>query len=956
MSSTDLLKNGIKKVTKELTNKINQKISTTLVLKQLQGESFNVYKLNGTSEVGKPYVFDLFFVSSHPISVEDIVDTDVKVTIKDENSHQHKEIYAKIYKAAENSVVASKYMYELQVVSPLYYLQFNNRYEIYHDKKASDIITEVLNRYGSLLNIKIDNKTDNAKAPMREYTTQYDQSDLDFITMLCEEEGYSLLYHYSYEDKDFLHDPFIFTLCELNEHCKVVENSAVANFNLSKKFAVSHMVENYFDEEKPSLDMMTDFGSMLDTETLKDNDTTKQLRAELKKYNLRDKLNTLDESLFKDLKRYSKIDAYASFGESRIVSGTSEELFIHDGVAIGLHDEKAVKNFDVIVLKCEYKILSPNALEEYIEAEEFQEELQYEVYFTAIPKEVLYKPLQSIGKPRVDSVQTAIVSSGVSQTSEHANEIDVDEKGRIRVLFHFEPNKTTSCYVRLAGFYNGDGYGAQFLPRVNSEVIVSFINGDIDKPVIIGSLYNGENKLPYNLPKDKTKSYIRTHSLPAYDDEMGYNEISFEDKQGEELLYFRAQKNHELDVKNNYTVVVDHDAQTIVGNDEQHTTKNNFTLTVGNDSTRLVQANDIKVVEKEEIHTIKEDKELHVLKDFNTVVQQTHKTIVEKDMVTRVKGILHQYVHKDVKQKFLTDLFVQVGKDYRLDVTNAYHVKSKTEKHTTGTYEIVAKNGISLKCGGSVLTVDASGIHLKASMVDTASGNGGVSAADVGKVTIDKPVYNKVRVTGLSVDVAKQSAIEDTLTFTATVEVYENDVWAQKTELTETQKSQLIWTFVKNNDQGDKDILTDNPMNDKITEDGLTMTVNIQEDNIYKFAHVHCYVADSENEGYAMSELKRYLEIEDITTEYTSEEEGECTAVLNVDEATSEELALIRWNIEEKSKSDYNGKEVITHNLKDEKVREINFKAYIEGKPEDAAMAMMIYDTNVDQDVKNKTK
>ncbi|WP_428738169.1 bacteriophage T4 gp5 trimerisation domain-containing protein, partial [Sulfurimonas sp.] len=432
--------------------------------------------------------------------------------------------------------------------------------------------------------------------------------------------------------------------------------------------------------------------------------------------------------------------------------------------------------------------------------------------------------------------------------------------------------------------------------------------------------------------------------------------ISFEDKQGEEKLYFRAQKDHEIEVKNDYKSVVDHDVQTIVGNDEFQTVKNNYNQVVGNDSTRQIQANDIKVVEKEEVHTIQEDKELFVLKDYNTVVQQTKKTIVEKDLITRVKGLLHQYVHKDVKQKYLSNVFIQVGKEYRLDVTEAYHVKSKSEKHTTGTFEVLAQDGISLKCGGSVLTVDGSGIHLKAPNVDTASGNGGVSATQVAKPTIDKPVYNKVRVTNLSVDVEKQEDITDILTFTAEVEVYENDAWVAKTELTETQKSQVVWAFVKNNNSDDKDILSDNPIDDTITEDGLTMTVNIQEDNIFKYAHVHCYVANSDEEGYAISELKRYLEVEDIVTEYVSQEEGECNAILNVEEPREDEIAQIRWDIEEKNKADYNGKDVITHNLKEEKVHEINFMAYIDGKIEDAAHTSLVHDERVEQEVKNNTK
>lgn len=171
---------------------------------------------NGESSVNKPYIFNLVFVSDEYIEVEDIVDTDVEIKLRDDvNPLVKKTIYGKIFKAKEDSIVARKYLYEVQIVSPLYYLSLNNRYEIFHEKKTSDIITEIINRYAQILNLKIDVKIDLLQAPIREYTTQYNQSDLKFIQMLCEEEGYSLIIDYS------SNDPYTITLCELNEHVTV---------------------------------------------------------------------------------------------------------------------------------------------------------------------------------------------------------------------------------------------------------------------------------------------------------------------------------------------------------------------------------------------------------------------------------------------------------------------------------------------------------------------------------------------------------------------------------------------------------------------------------------------------------------------------------------------------------------------------------------------------------------
>ena len=143
-------------------------------------------------------------------------------------------------------------------------------------------------------------------------------------------------------------------------------------------------------------------------------------------------------------------------------------------------------------------------------------------------------------------------------------------------------------------------------------------------------------------------------------------------------------------------------------------------------------------------------------------------------------------------------------------------------------------------------------------------------------------------------------------------------------------------------------------MDDNITTNGLEMTVSLEEDNIFKYGHAFCYVVDPEDEGQTMSELKRYLEVENINARYSSNEESECTAKLNIDEPRPEELEQIRWTVEGREESKYNGKEIINHNLKDEKVYEINFTAYIDDKPENAANGMLAYDARKNVNINEK--
>ena len=311
----------------------------------------------------------------------------------------------------------------------------------------------------------------------------------------------------------------------------------------------------------------------------------------------------------------------------------------------------------------------------------------------------------------------------------------------------------------------------------------------------------------------------------------------------------------------------------------------------------------------------------------------------------RVKGTSLEYFEKDVKQKYLKSMYLQVSKDNKIDVNKAYHMKANTIKYDANkTIELIAKKGISIKCGANVLTVDTSGIHIKSGSSNTSSSNGKAGSLSVEQVEILKPLYNKLKVISLSASISKQDDIKDVLTFSAIVQKYENDAWIETKELSATQTAQMQWHFIKNNDLNDKDILSDNKIDDSITINGLEMSVNLSKTNIYKYAHVHCFVVDPKKEAYTNSTLIRYLEVQDIKYDYPKKQEGECTAILNVDEPRSEELDQIRWNIENKEVEKYNGKEIIKHNIKEEKVYEINFKAYIKGIPEDASNATLTYD------------
>ena len=202
----------------------------------------------------------------------------------------------------------------------------------------------------------------------------------------------------------------------------------------------------------------------------------------------------------------------------------------------------------------------------------------YRNSFECVPSDTSYRPTALRNKPLINGVQTAVV------TGDAGDEILVDKYGRVKVQFHWDRegqnDSKSSCWIRVAQNWAGNKWGAFFFPRVGQEVLVDFINGDPDQPIISGAIYNADLMPPYTLPDKKTQSGIKSHSTKqgAADN---FNELRFEDEKGKELLFFQAEKDHELNVKNNQTDTVGNNRITQVNNDDTSTIVNNQTIDVG---------------------------------------------------------------------------------------------------------------------------------------------------------------------------------------------------------------------------------------------------------------------------------------------------------------------------------------------------------------------------------------
>uniref|UniRef100_UPI000E1E2907 type VI secretion system tip protein TssI/VgrG n=2 Tax=Escherichia coli TaxID=562 RepID=UPI000E1E2907 len=182
-------------------------------------------------------------------------------------------------------------------------------------------------------------------------------------------------------------------------------------------------------------------------------------------------------------------------------------------------------------------------------------------HFAVIPADRTWRP-QPLLKPLVDGPQSAVVTGPAGE------EIFCDEHGRVRVKFNWDrynpADQDSSCWIRVAQAWAGTGFGNLAIPRVGQEVIVDFLNGDPDQPIIMGRTYHQENRTPGSLPGTKTQMTIRSKTYMG----SGFNELKFDDATGREQVYIHAQKNMDTEVLNDRTTTVKHDHRETVKNDQ----------------------------------------------------------------------------------------------------------------------------------------------------------------------------------------------------------------------------------------------------------------------------------------------------------------------------------------------------------------------------------------------------
>jgi len=659
-----------------------------------------VVDFTASERLSEPFVMEISLACHQQISFDDVLQKEALLTVKGQGTDRYfSGIVRKFQFIGKNGL---KYLFQAEVVPVTQLLSLEQDCRIFQNMHVQDIVETIIKDSGTPAD-RYDFRLIN-KEHQRRFCVQYRETDLDFISRILQEEGIFYFYEHS-KGKHvmvFADDPVGYksiagdTTIDFHPESGLnPQNEVVSQIDFSHRLRTGTYTQTNYNFKHPSTPLET-------KEVSKDENIRKYETYDYPgQYGETDRGKKLAKANLEGQTALLEQAAGAS-NCPRLISGHTFKLDGHDF---------QVFNKEYLLIEVLHTGHQPQTLEEQATGG-----ARYSNTFTAIPSSVPYRPEKTIEKPYIAGVQSATVVGPENE------EIYVDEFGRVKVQFHWDrkgrKNESSSCWLRCGQTWGGGNRGSVFIPRIGDEVLIKFMEGDPDWPVITGSVYIGKNPPLYDLPAHKTRSTIKTQSYP---NSKGYNELRFEDKAGSEEIYLQSEKDWNILIKNDKGQTVGHDETlTVAHNRDKAVAVNqsesigvNKDIKVGVNHTEHIEANMTRNVGMSKfdttaincMETIGAAKELSIGGLYQisvggvmneTVIGAKTEEVGGYKMVTVVNDMT-EYVMNDRKSTTDGDLTQKVGK---------VHHRQAEE------YILEAKEKIILKAGASTIVMDKNSITI----------------------------------------------------------------------------------------------------------------------------------------------------------------------------------------------------------------------------------------------------
>ena len=656
----------------------------------------------GTESISALFEFDLSLLSlNNNISFEEIIGKNVTISIILANKEKQY-LNGLIIRFSQEKVGKDKKgvplsMYSATMVPWFWLLTGSVNSRIFQDLSVPQIIEEVFTEKG-FQDFKLILKD---SYPQREYCVQYRETDYQFISRLLEEEGI----YYFFEHKQGSHT--LILADKPSEH-KPCPNQLTASFSTDSTWTGDDVVVdletikqirpgkyslNDFNFEMPNADLNVEAPGLIKFQPPGDREIYEHPGFYTNK---------------SDGNRLANIRMQEEEVRVTTIKGKSVCRSFTSGYRFTLSDyhREDMNNKPYVLTSVTHM-----ANEGSYTGVSSSGGVSYMNTFTCIPFDVPFRPLRKTPKPVICGTQTDFV------TGPSGNEIYSDEHGRVKVQFHWDrlgkKDESSSCWIRVSQTSAGQGWGGLNIPRIGHEVIVSFIEGDPDRPIITGRVYNGSNAPPYSVKDSAAKSTVKIQSIGG----GGNNEFRFDATENAEEIFLHGQKDWNIEIENN--------KKQSIGNDETLTVNNNRDKTVNNNQSETINANKTISVGKNHSESISKNMDLSIGKNMDISVGKNKNETVQSSSTEDVSSSKTLSIGSDYQISVSADMDISVDGNKSEDVGGSKQLSvsgnssgSVGKKYILKAKKVLidAKEEITLKSGSASITLKKNGdIKIKGS-------------------------------------------------------------------------------------------------------------------------------------------------------------------------------------------------------------------------------------------------
>jgi len=675
---------------------------------------FFLKSVSGHESFSQLFEFHLELLSYEPdINALDIVGDNVSFAI-DINSETPK--YANGYVANfEFTGIVNRelYGYRATLVPWFWFLKKRVNYRVFQNLSVKEIFEEICGELG----YQDFRWSLNEDHPKLEYCVQYGESDFDFLNRLLESEG---IFYF------FMLDSGKHTLCLVDaitayenldpkelEHTSGSSNDeCIRSWRHQYQYLSGKWSQSDFNFEKFNHSLLTESSSVLKIK----NSSSFSVYEYPGLYAENDRGKAL-----------TKLRMEAEESQFDIIGGSSDVKSVALAKKFSyLSDENKLdhnKQFVFTAIVHEAKDTS------FVQDEE-EEESYYKNTFSCLPVDAPYRPPLKTPSPRIEGVQTAVV------VGKSGDEIYTDEYGRIKIQFHWDlygqKDENSSCWVRVATQWAGKKWGAIGIPRVGQEVVVTFVNGDPDRPLVIGSVYNSAHMPPFDLPGDKNVRGVKSRSTKG-GDRGTYNEISFDDTMGSEKLTIHAQKDFNMDVGKDAGTNAAGNATNNVDGNVTSTIGGNQSASVGGDDSTSVSGNQSNTISGNKTDSVSGNQDATVGGDDSTNVSGKQSVSTGSNQDITVGASQTQSISSNQEISVGANQTISVGATQDISATNqnvsisANASMSATQISISGNAKIdlavagssvsITPAGVTISFGASSVAVNAAGVQISGPII-----------------------------------------------------------------------------------------------------------------------------------------------------------------------------------------------------------------------------------------------